>query len=482
MFMFTQTSRHAGLLRAFAATALACLAVSGSLASSVAFAQSPEQLTQIDQMLTATYKPNEPGAVVLIAKGGKPVLRKAYGLADLEKGVPLKPDDVFRIGSVTKPFTALAILLLEEDGKLALSDEITRFFPDYPTQGQKITIEHLLTHTSGVAIYTEFSAVRGNAALATPIDVINAFKTAPMSGAPGAEWVYNNSGYYLLGAVIEKVSGMSYADFLATRIFTPLGMLNTAFEGKERGAKRVPGYRTEAGKFRLAPDIAPNMTYAAGGLVSTADDLLRWQIAIASNQLLKPATWKRVFTPATLNNGTATEYGYGWLVLKLRGQALRTHTGVVAGFQSSVLMLPEQQLSITFLTNQQARQNVARRMGEQIAAMAIGKPFPERKPITLTEAALAQFEGVYQREGKPARTITRAGAQLRQAAVTGQSMMQPFAEREFFQPGGSFTRYRFEADSAGKVVRMVRIDIGDEEEVYTRISDAPVRAANATRQ
>ena len=178
MFMFTQTLRHAGLLRALAATALACLAVSGALASSVAFAQSPEQLTQIDQMLTATYKPNEPGAVVLIAKDGKPVLRKAYGLADLEKGVPLKPDDVFRIGSVTKPFTAMAILLLEEDGKLALSDEITRFFPDYPTQGQKITIEHLLTHTSGVVIYTEFSAVRGNAALVTPIDVINAFKTA----------------------------------------------------------------------------------------------------------------------------------------------------------------------------------------------------------------------------------------------------------------------------------------------------------------
>jgi hypothetical protein len=189
-----------------------------------------------------------------------------------------------------------------------------------------------------------------------------------------------------------------------------------------------------------------------------------------------------VFTPATLNNGTATEYGYGWLVLKLRGQALRTHTGVVAGFQSSVLMLPEQQLSITFLTNQQARQNVARRMGEQIAAIAIGKPFPQHKPIALTEAALTQFEGVYQREGKPARTITRAGAQLRQAAVTGQSMMQPFAEREFFQPVGSFTRYRFEADAAGKVVRMVRIDISDEEEIYMRIADAPTRPASAANQ
>jgi D-alanyl-D-alanine carboxypeptidase len=450
------------------------------------FAQSlsdADKIRQIDQLLAASYKPTDPGAVVLIAKNGKPLLRKAYGMADVEKGTALKVEDVFRIGSVTKSFTAMAILLLEEEGTLSVKDEITRFLPDYPMQGHKITIEHLLTHTSGVAIYTEMPNVRNAVTLSTPREVIDLFKNAPMLNAPGEQFVYNNAGYYLLGAVIEKVSGMSYADFMAKRIFTPLGMHNTAYEGRERGvthgAKRATGYRTQDGRFMLPPDISTNLTFSAGGLVSTADDINSWQNAMASEKLLKPATWKRVFTPAILNSGKPAEYGYGWVLRKLRGQPMREHSGVIAGFQAMVLMLPQEQLSLVFLTNQQARQNVARRMGEQIAAMVIGKPFPERKPITLADEVLAQFEGVYQLDGKPARTITRIGKDLRQQAGNSQSVMQSFTESEFFQPEGSFTRYRFERNAAGNVTRMVRIDSGDDEEIYARIGDLPAQQTNA---
>lgn len=448
---------------------------------SAQFDSHQERIQQIDQLLTATYKSTDPGAVILIAKDGKPLLRKAYGMADVEKGTALRAEDVFRIGSVTKSFTAMAILLLEEEGKLSVKDEITRFFPDFPMQGHKITIEHLLTHTSGVAIYTDMPSVRGATDLSNPLQVIDQFKNAPMMNAPGEQFVYNNSGYYLLGAVIEKVSGTPYADFVAKRIFTPLGMHSTAYEGRERapGAKRVTGYRTQDGRFTLAPDITMNLVFSSGGLVSTADDLNRWQDAMASGKLLKPATWKRAFTPATLNSGKASEYGYGWVLRKLRGQPMREHTGVVAGFQSMVLSLPQEKLSLVFLTNQQARQNVARRMGEQIAAMLIGKPFPELKPITLADDVLAQFEGVYQLDGRPARTVTRAGKDLRQQAGNSQSMMRPFADNEFFQPDGSFTRYRFERNAAGKVMRMVRIDSGDEEEIYTRVGDAPIERAGS---
>jgi D-alanyl-D-alanine carboxypeptidase len=442
-----------------------------------------DKIRQIDQLLTATYKSTDPGAVVLIAKNGQPLLRKAYGMADIEKSVALKAEDVFRIGSITKSFTAMAIMLLEEEGKLSVKDEITRFLPDYPMQGHKITIEHLLTHTSGVANYADMPNVRNTVTLtATPLEVIDLFKNAPMMNAPGEQFVYNNSGYYLLGAVIEKVSGMSYADFMAKRIFAPLGMDNTASEGRERsvthGAKRITGYRTQDGRFMLPPDTNSNLTFSTGGLVSTADDLNRWQNAMASEKLLKPATWKRMFTPATLNSGKTAEYGYGWVLRKLRGQPMREHSGVIAGFQSMVLTLPQEQLSVVFLTNQQARQNVARRMGEQIAAMAIGKPFPELKAIALTDDVLAQFEGVYQLDGKPVRTITRAGKGLRQQAGNSQSMMQSFAENEFFQPDGSFTRYRFER-KAGKVMRMIRIDSGDEEEIYARIGDLPAQQTSA---
>lgn len=436
-------------------------------------AHDADKIQQVDQLLTAAYKPTEPGAVVVIAKNGKTLLRKAYGMADVEKGVSLKTEGVLRIGSVTKSFTAMAILLLEEEGKLSVKDEITRFLPDYPMQGHKITIEHLLTHTSGVASYADMPKVSNGVSLTTPLEVIELFKNAPLQNAPGEQFVYNNSGYHLLGAVIEKVSGVSYADFVAKRIFTPLGMHNTAFEGQERGAKRVTGYRTQDGRFMLAPAVNTNLTFTAGGLVSSADDLNLWLNAIASEKLLKPATWKRAFTPATLNHGKPTEYGYGWVLRKLRGQPMREHSGVIAGFQAMVLMLPQEQISVIFLTNQQARQNVARRMGEQIAAMIIGKPFPELKPIALAEDALIQFEGLYQLDGKPVRSIRRFGKDLRQAMGNSQSVMRSFAENEFFQPDGSFTRYRFERNAAGKVTQMIRIDSGDEMEIYTRIGDLP---------
>jgi D-alanyl-D-alanine carboxypeptidase len=473
------------LLRAACVVAAIFLFVAlGVLPSTTASAQTngdADKIRQIDQLLTATYKPTDPGAVILIAKNGKPLLRKAYGMADVEKGISLKAEDVFRIGSVTKSFTAMAILLLEEEGKLSVKDEIKRFLPDYPMQGHKITIEHLLTHTSGVAIYTDMPNVRNAVTLNTPREVIDLFKNAPMLNAPGEQFVYNNSGYYLLGAVIEKVSGMSYADFIAKRIFTPLGMHNTAYEGRELGgsAKRIAGYRAQDGRYTLAPDITTNLTFSAGGLVSTADDLNNWQNAMASEKLLKPATWKRSFTPATLNNGTPTEYGYGWFLRKLRGQPMREHGGVIAGFQAMVVMLPQEQLSLVFLTNQQARQNVALRMGEQINAMVIGKPFPELKPKTLADEVLAQFEGVYQLDGKPARTVTRFGKGLRQQTGNSQRVMHAFTENEFFQPDGSFTRYRFERNAAGKVTRMIRIDSGDEEEVYARVGELPAQQTNA---
>ncbi len=436
-----------------------------------------DRLRQIDALLTQTYKAGEPGAALIIAKNGVPLLRKAYGTADMEKGIALKVEDVFRIGSVTKSFTAMAILLLEDDGKLSVNDEITRFIPDYPVAGKKITIAHLLHHTSGIASYTDAPHGRIAATLKTSGEIVNLIKAAPMVNVPGEEFVYNNSGYYLLGAVIEKASGMRYADFLAKRIFTPLGMINTAVEGDERGAKRVAGYRSEADKFSLAPDISANMTFAAGGIVSTVDDLLRWHNAILSEKLLKPNAWKRSFTPAILNNGKPTEYGYGWILRKLRGQPMQVHGGVVAGFQTMQLMLPQEKLSIIFIANQQPRQNAARRIGEKIAAMAIGKPFVDLAPITMTEEALAQFEGIYQHDGKPSRIVSRVGKQLRQQLGNSQSMMSPYADNQFFQADGSYTRYRFEKNADGSVSAMIRIDSGDDEETYKRIGNLPAPAA-----
>jgi D-alanyl-D-alanine carboxypeptidase len=441
-----------------------------------------DRLAQIDAILTERYKSTDPGAVVIIAKDGVPLLRKAYGLADVEKNVALTPADVFRIGSITKSFTAMAILLLEDEGKLSVDDDIKRFLPDYPATAKKITIAHLLAHTSGVAIYTDPPHGRMAAAMKTTDEVINLIKNAPVINAPGEQYVYNNSGYYLLGAIIEKASGISYADFLAKRIFTPLAMHNTAVEGRERGAKRVAGYRDEAGKFSLAPDISSVMTYAAGGMVSTADDLLRWHNAIRQEKILKPATWKRTFTPQLLNSGKPVEYGYGWVLRQFRGQVMQEHGGVVAGFQAMQIMLVQDKLSVIFLTNQQTRQNASRRIGEQIAAITIGKPFVERKPIDMADDMLVQFEGIYQMDGKPTRTVTRVNKQLRLQSGNSQSMMLPYADNAFFNADATYTHFRFEKNRDGKVSAMIRIDSGDTEEIYKRIGDlAPTPAASQAK-
>ncbi|HEY7543856.1 MAG TPA: serine hydrolase domain-containing protein, partial [Blastocatellia bacterium] len=198
----------------------------------------------IDEVCAKTFKPNEPGAAVIVVKDGKVIFRKGYGMANMELGVKIEPDMIFRIGSVTKQFTAVAILMLMEQGKLTLQDEITKFLPDYPTQGQRITIEHLLTHTSGIKSYTGLPEWRPQWRKDVSLkELIDLFKDKPMEFAPGEKWNYNNSAYVLLGAIIEKISGQSYAEFLEKNIFTPLGMKNTSYDNTSRViARRAAGY------------------------------------------------------------------------------------------------------------------------------------------------------------------------------------------------------------------------------------------------
>jgi D-alanyl-D-alanine carboxypeptidase len=197
----------------------------------------------IDALLQAAYQPDEPGAAVIAVKDGRPVFRKGYGLANVELGVPIAPDMVFRLASITKQFTAVAILMLMEQGQLALQDSITRFMPDYPMHDHRITIEHLLTHTSGIRSYTDMPEWpplwRKDFSVQELIDF---FKEQPMQFAPGQRWAYNNSGYHLLGAIIEQLSGLSYEQFIQQHIFEPLGMRQSYYDSPTRIiSKRASG-------------------------------------------------------------------------------------------------------------------------------------------------------------------------------------------------------------------------------------------------
>lgn len=324
-------------------------------------------ISRLDTALAWHYPQDQPGAAIIVVKDGKTIFRKAYGLADVAAHVPMAPAMALRVGSVTKQFTASAILLLADQGKLALADDIRTYLPDFPTGGKTITLEHLLTHTSGIVSYTGMPGFFARDGEDISVEaMIERFKDQPKLFEAGQRYAYGNSGYFLLGAIIEKVSGRPYADFMAENIFIPLGMQDTAIEGRERSAVRhVPGYRRIDGEFVPGRVISMSQAYAAGALVSTVDDLARWDAAISSGKLLRASTWEKAFTPYTLSDGSVTKYGYGWDIGLFFGQKIISHGGNVSGFNAGVLRIPAHGIYIAVLNNAEAGHDA-----EMVAAQA----------------------------------------------------------------------------------------------------------------
>lgn len=357
---------------------LAAVAVAAALLSTSIPAPAQPLTARLDALFKPHFKADAPGATVIVVKNGKTLLRKAYGAADLAAKTPLTPGTVLRLGSITKQFTAVAILMLADEGKLALNDPITRFFPDYPTGGKVITIEHLLTHTSGIVSYTSKpNFIDGMARDLSVAQMIDTFKNDPLEFDPGTQYRYSNSGYFLLGAIIEKVSGLTYPRFLEARIFTPLGMKDTAYEGFERSnAPRATGYSAKDQAFTPAAPLSMSQPYAAGSLVSTVGDLARWDAAISAGKLIKPASWKMAFTPYQLTPEKSTEYGYGWGVGAFQGTPALDHGGGINGFSSYALRLPRQKIFVAVLANRDSGGVKVKDLAKSAAGLAMGKPFP----------------------------------------------------------------------------------------------------------
>lgn len=425
--------------------------------------QAPSALAgAIDASIGGYYKPNEPGATVIVVKDGKTVFRKAYGMADSVAKKPMSPDMVLRLGSITKQFTAVAILMLAEEGKLALGDDITRFFPDYPTGGKKITVEHLLTHTSGIVSYTSKPGyVTGMAKDLTVAQMIDSFKNDPLEFEPGTQYRYNNSGYFLLGAIIEKVAGQPYASFLEQRIFTPLGMANTAYEGHERGkAPRALGHSRDGQAWGRSAALSMTQPYAAGSLVSSVDDLARWDAAVSAGKLLKPASWQRAFTPYTLADGKSTGYGYGWQIDQLLGTPAIGHGGGINGFLTYAQRLPAHKVFVAVLSNADGGLVSPTVVASKAAAIAIGKPYREFKEIALDGAALERYTGVYEVEKSVTRTFRRDGD-----ALVMQRSGRPSVRLKAYSPTGFFMAdaldyFEFGQDAKGVVTHVTQYHDG----------------------
>jgi CubicO group peptidase (beta-lactamase class C family) len=242
-------------------------------------AQDAAAAQAIDQLLNAHYPSDQPGATVLVAKDGKVIFRKAYGLAILDPLTKNTLDHTFRIGSVTKQFTAVAILQLANQNKLKLTDPIRMYLPDYPEHAQAVTIENLLTHTSGIKSYTSIIELRSaaNKAANRSLDErINDFKNLPLEFEPGTKYRYSNSGYFLLGIIIEKVSGLSYANYLKKNIIQPLGLNSTYFGDDAPADRMAKGYKQGDNGFQVAEYVHPLLPFSAGALTTSVEDLSKW--------------------------------------------------------------------------------------------------------------------------------------------------------------------------------------------------------------
>ena len=295
---------------------------------------------------------------VLVAQNGQPLFRRAYGLANKEWDIPNTLDTKFRLASVTKQFTAAAILQLAEAGKLKLDDPVSLHYPEAPPAWEKITIHHLLTHTSGIPSYTEIPGFlqKQVGVSMKPADIIHLTQDKPLSFAPGEKWAYNNTAYTLLGYIIEKISGLSYATYLKFHIFDPLGMADSGYDSPRIILKhRASGY--DAAGFN-APYIDMNIPFSAGALYSTVDDMLKWDQALYGEKILKKAFIDK------MNTAYKSDYGYGVIVSRILNRTALSHSGGIFGFATFLLRFPEDKLMIVVLANQNtpASQEIAKEL------------------------------------------------------------------------------------------------------------------------
>jgi len=370
--------------------------------------------SKIDKLLENQYKINEPGATVLVAKKGKVIYRKSYGASNLELDVAMKPENIFQIASMTKQFTAVSILMLVERGKLKLTDEITKFIPDYPTHNKKITIHHLLTHTSGIKDYTRIRALNKKFKNEmTPLEIINFFKDKPMDFNPGEAFRYNNSGYFILGYIIEKVSGQLYEDFIQKNIFDKIGMTSSLYGTHTKVIKnRATGYSYKK-NYRNTKYMSFTYSYAAGSIMSNIDDLLKWQNALTTHSLVSSELLKKAFTNYRLTNGNPIYYGYGWDISAVNGQKSIEHGGSIAGFKSHAIYVPFTNIYVVMLTNSDRNSRTKTELVAKIAAIASNNEYPKLEDeIVLSQKQLKKWLGAYQFKDKSIRFITRKDGQL----------------------------------------------------------------------
>lgn len=366
-----------------------------------------QSVTSLNETLDGLYKTffheDGVGCATLIAKNGKIVYQKGFGNANVELNVASAPNSVFRIGSITKQFTAVAILQLYEKGLLHLDDEIQKYIPDYPIQPKKITIKNLLTHTSGIPNLTELNNLEIKHSPYGAEELIDLFKDKPLAFFPGDKYQYSNSNYIILGYLIEKLSVKKYAEYIKSNIFDKTGMTHSYYDNSAQIIRnRANGYDLDtAYNVMNASFLNTTFPYSAGGLLMTVEDYFKWHQALWTNTLIKKESLQEATTPFILNDGTATGYGYGWALGNLLGSKTIEHGGFINGFSCKELYLPQEDILVVVFSNNTFL-NI-RGIADQAAAIAANKP--ELKAIPISSKAKKRYTGTYRFSKDDSTTI-----------------------------------------------------------------------------
>jgi CubicO group peptidase (beta-lactamase class C family) len=330
---------------------------------------------------------------------------------------------------------------------LSLDDEITKYVPDFDTGGRHVTVEHLLTHTSGIKNYTDVAAWKPTWGQdLTPSQLVAFVKPDAFEFAPGTRWAYSNTGYILLGMIIEKASGKTYAEFMRDEVLLPLGLSRTMYDDPMKiMPRRAHGYVRVNGEYANAPYLSMTHPFSAGALVSTVDDLARWDAALSAHRLLTLESLGRMFVPYRLQSGESAGYALGWDITSYEGHAVAEHGGGIPGFTCHVVRFAEDKMYVAVLSNDTS--DVATRTAHLLAALAVGRPFTNPPEVNLSSTTLDSFAGRYVK-GENVVTVSRAENHLKYDTGHSTVDLAASAGTAFFEPGGSL-RVTFSNDAHG---------------------------------
>jgi CubicO group peptidase (beta-lactamase class C family) len=425
-------------------------------------AEFPSLKTFVEGMLSTIVKKEiAPGVVVLVSKNGEILFEKGYGMADIGYKIPAGTITKFRIGSITKQFTASAILKLQEEGKISVTDKLSKFIPDFP-RGDEVTIHHLLTHTSGIHSFTNRPDFLETATVnITPRKMIDLIKTDTFDFNPGDNYEYNNSGYFILGYIIEKITGKPYGEYLKEAFFDPLGMKNTGVHTSALILENeATGYAMNNGRFEKALNWDMSRAGGAGSLYSTVEDLYLWNEAVFNGKVLKDESLKAAFTPVTLNNGKKpnnTDYGYGWSFWNIRDVRFIGHGGGLHGFLSQLSRQPEENLTVVVLSNCTPAQEgkspdqIANSIAEYALWQKMSQQISYTVDTTFSKSDLKKYEGRFDYGSGMVLTVTAEADKL-YAQMSGQPRFEifPRGNDEFFWKVVE-ARIKFLKNDAGEI-------------------------------